>query len=136
VGGPAALSAAHIPRAALALRDRAPLVITEGELKADVATALSDRPVVSVPGVGRWRAGVEVAHAWGARVVAVAFDADAASNPEVARHRADLLRALTASGFDARLWQWPLEAGKGLDEFLIARRDARRSTRSDGNDAR
>ncbi len=130
-GGPAALAAVHVPAAALELRASAKcLVITEGELKADVATALSGRPVVSVPGVGRWRAGVEAAQAWGARVVAVAFDADAATNPDVARHLRALLAALGAEGFDARLWRWDPAEGKGLDDVLLARRNDRtRGTR-------
>lgn len=125
-GGPAALAVVHVPAAALDARGEGrPLVITEGELKADVATALCGRPVVSLPGVGNWRRGVELARAWGARSVAVAFDADARSNPDVARHQANLLRALEAEGFDARLWQWPPAEGKGLDDVLLARRRAR-----------
>jgi len=136
-GGPAALAAVHVPAAARDLRASGrPLVITEGELKADVATALSGRPVVSLPGVANWRRGVELARAWGARVVVVAFDADARTNPDVARHQRDLLRALAADGFDARLWQWPPEAGKGLDDFLLARRDARPAPTGTRNDAR
>jgi len=122
-GGPAALAAVHVPAAALELRaDTRCLVITEGELKADVATALSGRPVVSIPGVGNWRRGVELARAWGAPIVAVAFDADASTNPDVARHQRALLAALRAEGFDARLWQWPPADGKGLDDVLLSRR--------------
>jgi len=142
-GGPGPGTPVHVPAAALELRAAGRcLVITEGELKADVATALSGRPVVSVPGVGRWRAGVDLARAWfgfgfeaeqsrtqRARawggVVAVAFDADASTNPDVARHQRALLAALGAEGFDARLWQWPPAEGKGLDDFLLARRNAR-----------
>ena len=85
---------------------------------------------MSVPGVGRWRAGVEAAHAWGAPVVAVAFDADAATNPDVARHLRALLATLGAEGFDARLWRWDPAEGKGLDDVLLARRNDRtRGTR-------
>jgi DNA primase len=125
----------HVPAEALELRASGkPLVITEGELKATAATALSGRPVVSIPGVGNWRRGVELARAWGSPVVVVAFDADARTNPDVARHQRDLLRALAAEGFDARLWQWPPEAGRGLDDVLLARRDARLAT--NGTDPR
>ena len=121
-GGPAALAAVHVPAKARELRDAGAksLVITEGELKADVATVLSGRPVVSVPGVGNWRRGVELARAWGARIVVVAFDADARTNADVARHLRDLLKALRAEGFDARVWTWP-SRWKGLDDYLHAR---------------
>lgn len=122
-GGPRADAALHVPLGARALHDRGlPLVITEGELKADVCTTLAGRPVVSVPGVGRWPLAVELARSWGACVVCVAFDADAATTPDVARHQRALLTALRAAGVDARLWQWPLSAGKGLDDFFLAHR--------------
>lgn len=122
-GGPAALAAVHVPRAALDLRGKVePLVITEGELKADVSTALSGLPVVSVPGVGNWRRGVDLAREWGASRVAVAFDADARESEAVARAQHELTRALRREGFSCELWQWPAEQGKGLDDVLRARR--------------
>jgi hypothetical protein len=123
--GPRALASVHVPPAALALRP-APLVITEGELKADVSTALCGRPVASVPGVGNWRRGVELARVWGAASVTVAFDADARTNPDVARHLRDFVSALAAEGLTPRLWTWqPPATDPGLDAFLLARRDAR-----------
>lgn len=122
--GPRALASVHVPPAALELRPAA-LVVTEGELKAAVATALSGRAVVSIPGVGNWRRGVELARVWGADAVAVAFDADASTNPDVARHLRDFLSALAAEGFTPKLLQWPASAGRGLDDVLLARRNAR-----------
>lgn len=122
-GGPSPGAPCHVPRAALALRGKVePLVITEGELKADVSTALSGLPVVSIPGVTNWPRGVELARAWGARSVAVALDADAHRKEDVARAQGALLAALRAEGLDARLWQWPEEQGKGLDDFLLRAR--------------
>lgn len=127
--GPSALAAAHVPAAALDLRATGgTLIVSEGELKATIATALSGRAVVSVPGVANWPRGVELARAWGASVVVVAFDADARTNPHVARHERDFLRALAADGFDARVWRWPEDAGNGLDDFLLRRREARTTT--------
>jgi len=119
VSGPSALASVHIPTEALALRP-APLVLTEGELKAHVATLLSGRPVVSVPGVGAWRLGVRLACEWGARSAIVAFDADALTKLEVARCQRDLLVALSAEGITPRLWRWPIERGRGLDDVLLA----------------
>ena len=122
--GPKALMEAHVPAVALALRGKVePLVLTEGELKADVSTALSGLPVVSIPGVGKWQLGAELARQWGARTVAVALDADAHRKEDVARAQGALLAALRAEGLDARLWQWPEEQGKGLDDLLLRARD-------------
>ena len=123
--GPKALMEAHVPAVALALRGKVePLVLTEGELKADVSTALSGLPVVSIPGVGKWQLGAELARQWGARSVAVALDADAHRKEDVARAQGALLAALRAEGLDARLWQWPEEQGKGLDDLLLRARRA------------
>lgn len=127
--GPGPLVTVHVPAAALALRGKVePLVITEGEFKADVSTALSGLPVVGIPGVGGWPRGVDLARAWGASRVAVALDADAPEIEAVARAQGALFRALRAAGFDARLWTWPIEAGKGLDDLLRARK-GRENTR-------
>lgn len=130
-GGPSAPSAVHVPLAAAARRETAPrLVITEGELKADVATALSSSAVVSIPGVGSWAAGVDLALAWGVRDVAVALDMDFATNRFVAKARALIVDELRREGLRALLWKWD-SRWKGIDDFLAARRrgevdDARR----------
>ena len=126
-GGPAALAAVHVPVEASELRAASPLVVTEGELKADVSCVLARLPVVSVPGVGSWRAALDVVRAWTPRpaAVAVAFDSDARTKPDVARASRALLEALRGEGFGVRAWQWPPDAGKGLDDFLRARLAAR-----------
>ena len=59
--------------------------LTEGELKADVATALSGILTVSMPGVSSWRPALAVLEALGTAVVHLAFDADAKNNEHVAR---------------------------------------------------
>lgn len=117
-GGPSAESAVHVPAAARALRGE-PLVLTEGEIKADVSTALCGRPVVSLPGVGAWRLALDVVAAWGVRDVAVAFDADARTNPTVARALLHLVNALRADGARVAVWRWQGPA-KGLDDFLLS----------------
>ena len=119
-GGAPAVRAVHVPLAARSMRDRA-LVITLGALAADVATALADRPVVSIPGAAAWRLALDVVDAWGAHDVAVAFDADARSNPNVARALVCLVDALRASGARVSTWRWDGPA-KGLDDYLSARR--------------
>jgi hypothetical protein len=122
-GGATAEIAAHVPAAALALRASSRrLVLTEGELKADVATALLGEPVVSIPGVGAWRAGVELARAWGAHHVRIALDHDEKPRARlvVARAALSILGALRADGFNVSLWQW--EGSKGLDDMALAAR--------------
>lgn len=126
-GGATAEIAAHVPVAALALRASSRrLVLTEGELKADVSTALLGEPVVSLPGVGAWRAGVELARVWGARHVAIALDHDEKPRARLVVSRAALsiLGALRAEGINVALWQW--EGSKGLDDLLMATREAKR----------
>jgi DNA primase len=117
-GGASAASAVHVPRAALAMRASAPqLVVTEGELKADVSTALLGAPVVSIPGVGSWAAGVDAALAWGAREVAVALDMDAITNTRVALAVRLMIDALRAEGLAVAVWRWDPKF-KGLDDHL------------------
>lgn len=129
-GGPSAASVVHVPLLAAERRGRAAwLVITEGELKADVATALSRSSVVSIPGVGAWAAGVDLALAWGARRNAVAFDMDAATNPHVAKARRLIIDELRREGLPTQLWKWD-PPWKGIDDFLAARR------RGEANDVR
>jgi len=119
--GAAADNAAHVPSAALALRPTAGrLVITEGELKADVATALSGVPVVSVPGVESWEKGLDVALAWGVQTVDVCFDMDRMGNRKVADAARCLVSELRREGLDAGTRKWDRRF-KGLDDFLLAR---------------
>ena len=122
-GGASALSAVHVPAAALAMRGSgAPLVVTEGELKADVAAHLAHRPVLSLPGVGAWRQGLEAVRTWPAERVVVAFDADVRTNPAVASAEAALVSALRAEGVRVEVLRW--DGAKGLDDFLRARMGA------------
>jgi hypothetical protein len=122
-GGPSAENALHVPSAARGLRATGRLVITEGELKADVAThLLGDWPVVSIPGVGAWSKAVEFARAWGAREVAVAFDGDWRTNKVVNLAERNLLHALRAAGWPGvRAWRWDAKF-KGIDDYLAAKR--------------
>ncbi len=126
LAGPSAACAVHVPAAARAMRETSRrLVITEGELKSDISTALLGEPVVSIPGVGAWAAGVDLAEAWGAPVVAVALDMDARCNRYVARALDCVVSELRRAGLEARVWTWPPKF-KGLDDYLA--RDLARST--------
>lgn len=120
-GGASAESAAHVPVAARAMRGTAGrLILTEGELKSDLATALLGEPVVSVPGVSTWRAGVDLARVWGVRDVVVAFDAETKPKPALAVARAtrDAVDELRRAGLRASVWIWDARLGKGIDDVL------------------
>lgn len=118
-GGPGPGAPVHLP---VGRGDRVAgeVRLTEGELKADVATALSGLLTVSVPGVSNWRPALPVLHQLGAETVRLAFDADAETNPHVARALARCAAALQADGFRVLLETWPADAGKGIDDLLAA----------------
>jgi len=93
--------------------------ITEGELKADVATAITGILTVAVPGVGAARRGLEVARKLNATTVRIAFDADVRTNPTVARHVARLVQVAYDGGFQVIVETWSEEDGKGVDDVLL-----------------
>jgi len=124
-GGASALAAVHVPSSV-----RGPCCevrVTEGELKSDVATALSGLATISIPGVGTWRKAFDVLRALQCNTVRVAFDSDAQTNPTVARAQLAFVRALRADGFRVRLETWDC-AHKGIDDFLAAVTAIRRAS--------
>lgn len=125
-GGASAACALHMPVRARAMLDSsgslepspaARVVITEGEIKADVSSALLGVPVLSIPGVGAWRLALDAARALRPAVVSVALDAD----PAGARAAVELVDALRAEGMRAEHWRWDRRF-KGLDDWCAARR--------------
>lgn len=124
-GGASALAALHVPTVA-ARADAPLLVVTEGELKADVATHLLGAPVVGLPGVSSYALAVQLAGVLGVRRVAVAFDMDRLLNRFVARASRDLVAALRSAGHDAEVWRWD-PARKGIDDHLLAEMEVRRA---------
>ena len=94
--------------------------LTEGELKADICQALTGLPTLSVPGVGNWKPALDKLKAAGAKPVRLAFDADAADKPAVARPLAACADTLINAGYAVELERWAKEDGKGLDDLLAA----------------
>src|SRR5262245_8822996 len=92
--------------------------LTEGELKADIATALSGLPTVSAPGVGNWRRAVPVLRELGAETVLLAFDQDGKRNTVAIIETA--LYGLRREGFDVKLEWWDGKVAKGIDDLLAA----------------
>lgn len=121
-GGVSAEVTAHRP--AWANCSNAPLLrITEGELKADVASALSGVPTISVPGVGQHREAFAIVHTARPERVEVVFDHD--ENPKT-RARVDayaqaLVRALHEAGYPAVQRVLDGTEGKGIDDVLLRR---------------
>jgi hypothetical protein len=117
-GGAGPGSPAHVP---LAIQKPAATVrVTEGELKSDVAFALTGLPTISIAGAGNWPPALEVLKELGAQTVRLAYDADACTNPNVARFLDACSQAVVAKGFALEFEQWSLEQGKGIDDLLAA----------------
>src|ERR687897_3280442 len=117
-GGPGPGSQVHVP-----MHDELDLSVvrlTEGELKAEVATALTGTLTVSMPGVSSWRPALEVPRSLGSGVVHLAFDADAKQNKQVALALREAHRTLKERGFEVVLETWPRELGKGIDDLLAS----------------
>jgi hypothetical protein len=93
--------------------------ITEGPLKADIASMLSGITTIGLPGVGAWKLALPVLARIGAKKVLVAFDADARSNPQVARPLTRIVEALETTGYVVAVEHWPATAGKGIDDVLV-----------------
>jgi hypothetical protein len=116
-GGPGPGTPIHVP---LGLTGPCPLVrITEGALKADVASALSGLPTIGTAGVSSWQPALPILRELGAVTLRLALDADAHDKPAVARALAALAEALAAEGLAVELERWPAPY-KGIDDALAA----------------
>lgn len=122
-GGPGPGSPCHVPIRPPGGRQSVILRLTEGPLKADVATALDPEriPTIAVPGVGIWRAALPVLSALAPDRVRLAFDADAWTKPHVARALVAAATGIEAAGFNLEIERWP-EKWKGIDDALLAAR--------------
>lgn len=94
--------------------------LTEGELKADIATALSGDLTIAIPGVSTWRPAVPALRELAPEKVLLSFDADARGNYNVARALQNTAVALQTEGFDVMLETWPEKWGKGIDDVLAS----------------
>lgn len=118
----------HFAKPDLSKRTRR-AIITEGILKADICAEMLDCCVIGFAGASSFPNDV------GAQLreslprlaeVAIAYDADLHTKPEV---KAALLRvrdALRRAGVRVRAWTWDVSEGKGFDDYLLARRAAER----------
>jgi P4 family phage/plasmid primase-like protien len=114
-GGAGPGSPVHFP---LFEGDTKTVRVTEGVLKADLATHFSGILTVGLPGVGDWRRAGNALKALGAETVLVAYDADAKDNRMVAHALSALVKDLHKSGFKVKLELWDKADGKGIDDLL------------------
>lgn len=120
-GGPCAVKSVHAP---LWEGDRTTVVITEGELKADVCTVLGGVFTLSIPGVGSWRLAVDAIKELRPNVVRIAFDNDPPDNVRAVKQVSSAKRGLYAAlskvdGLSVGVDEWSIEDGKGLDDVLL-----------------
>lgn len=94
--------------------------VTEGELKADVATHLSGLLTLSCPGVASWKPVLEVIRELKAKRVLVAYDCvDIKSKAGVGQQLESLMEALASEGYEVGVEEWADEH-KGIDDCLAA----------------
>ena len=91
-GGAGAGAHIHVP---LFDGDCSTVRVTEGELKADVATSLSGILTLGLPGVTNYRQVIPILKDLGASTVLLAIDADAREKKPVARAMAGLAKDLS-----------------------------------------
>lgn len=117
-GGPGPGASVHVP-----LHDGVhddTVRVTEGELKADVATALSGMLTMAIPGIAMWRKALPVLHALTPQQVRLSVDADWRTNPHVGRALAQSAFALVDAGYLVLVEVWDPVQGKGIDDVLAA----------------
>jgi len=125
-GGPSSGTMPHIaqPRE---LRDARTVYIVEGTKKADLLAERMGCLVISINGVGTWRAAEEVLDELATRgvdtcVIALDRDVKASAVEHVERSRQRLAAAAVARGYATRIASWDKDVAKGPDDLLIAGR--------------
>lgn len=108
-----------------------PIVLVEGEFKAIALNIIANSMSITVlplalGGVSSWQSNKlgwdllpELANIkWGGRAVYLAFDMDGATNPHVALALSKLFNKLSSRGAMCKMLTWPLDEGKGIDDYL------------------
>ena len=94
--------------------------VTEGPLKADIATHLSGVHTLGIASCTSARSAVSVLKALNCTTVRVALDADMRSNPHVARGLALAVKVYREAGFTVEVETWDPSSAKGIDDALSA----------------
>jgi putative DNA primase/helicase len=116
-GGPSSGSQCHVPN----YKDPANAIrLTEGELKADIATHRGRMLCLSAPGVSNWNVALPAIRDLGCRTVRVAFDSDGLVNAVVALATVNCCRGLAGLGLNVEIERWHWSDGKGIDDVLVS----------------
>lgn len=116
-GGSSPGSPIHVPVFA---GDKSTIRVTEGALKAELATLLSDTLTLGLPGVGTWGTAKTVIDALNPERLQIAFDADHLTNKRVKAALHEFVESARDWGTEVLVELWPLESGKGIDDILAA----------------
>ncbi len=122
-GGAKSGAPPHVPQFS---GDKSTVRITEGALKADIATRLSNMQTIGLSSVGAWKPASRACccgWAWPGPPL-VAYDADSRRNRHVAGHLRRLIQQLREDGFAVELETWDEADGKGIDDLLAAGKQA------------
>jgi len=114
-GGPGPGSPVHAP---IFTGDRRVIRVTEGSLKADLATVWSGVWTLGLAGLWGHEQLVAFLREIGPELVLIAYDADACTNEHVGRACARLWERLKLEGFVVALESWDASQGKGIDDLL------------------
>ena len=98
--------------------------LTEGPLKADIATALSGKAFVALPGISTYKAmesALRVLKKMGVVTVVEAFDMDRYTNENVKKAVKNLRKMVDAAGFEYEVLKWD-ETYKGIDDYLLQKK--------------
>jgi len=114
-GGAGSGSPVHVPLSRQSKR----VWVTEGPIKAEIASRLLNRPFVAVAGVGSYRNVKSVLQELGAQQVIVAYDQDDKEKTRAnVDHALENLALELLSDFDVWAAVWAGADGKGIDDFL------------------
>ncbi|MEW8958716.1 MAG: DUF3854 domain-containing protein [Moorella sp. (in: firmicutes)] len=115
-GGSSSGAPCHVVRPE-ELKDRR-VWVTEGPLKADIASRYLGSVFIGVAGAGNWRPAVEAIQELGAREVVIAYDRDKNLKDAVRRAERELKVTLRRKGIRVFIASWNQE--KGIDDALVS----------------
>jgi ribosomal protein S27E len=108
--------------------------LTEGALKADVASALSGKPFIALIGVNNTsQLETELAYLkeHGTKEIRVCIDMDYREKPNVSKALDHIMQIISKSGIQRMLLTWD-PAYKGIDDFLLENERRKEGSRRDG----
>lgn len=104
--------------------DKSKIVLTEGPLKAMIASCLSNRNFIAIAGVNNQKGLKEILiklKSEGLVELIDAFDADCISNANVENARNKINNICNEIGIKYQRLQWDIKFGKGIDDILLNR---------------